>query len=66
MSYIKRLDSGWLHIRLNNEVWAQVPPGFSEPEIPNEYIFQPTREKKERLSKFWQEKQEKGEDHVQD
>lgn len=56
MSYIKRLDSGWLHIRINGEVWAQIPPGFVGEEIPDEYIFQPTCEKREQLSEFWRQK----------
>ena len=54
MAYIKRLDSGWKHIRISKEIWAQVPPDFLEEEIPGAYVFQPTPGKIERLNKLWQ------------
>lgn len=36
---IQRLPSGWLRFSVGN-LWAQVPPGFREDSIPDEYIFQ--------------------------
>jgi len=35
---IKKLDSGWILIKKNSEVWAQVPKGWKG-KIPDEYIF---------------------------
>lgn len=35
------LASGWRQIKINNECFAQVPPGFVGDTIPDEYIFHP-------------------------
>lgn len=36
---VKILPSGWTHIRFSRECFAQIPPGFNEDTIPDEYIF---------------------------
>jgi len=41
VSKVRRLSSGWLRIEVHGEGFAQVPPGFSGDEIPDEYIFNP-------------------------
>lgn len=38
---LKRLSSGWLRVGFPGG-FAQVPPGFSDVEIPDRYIFQPS------------------------
>ena len=38
--YVKTLESGFVHIRVSPQCWAQVPPGWVGP-IPDEYIFWP-------------------------
>lgn len=47
MTYrINQSESGWIHIRWNTNMWCQIPPGFADDVIPDEYIFHPewTRE----------------------
>ena len=49
---IKKLESGYTHIRWNANCWAQIPPQFCESVIPDEYIFNPnwTRDK---INRWW-------------
>jgi hypothetical protein len=48
---IKLLATGWLHIRLSNECWAQVPQNWNGP-IPDEYIFHADANRK-RINDYW-------------
>ena len=48
---VKILPSGWLHIRLSGECWAQVPPGWAD-HIPDEYIFNPAWTRN-RVNEWW-------------
>lgn len=51
--YGRILPSGWLHIRLSPECWAQLPPGFVGTIVPDEYIFHPGWNR-ERINKYWE------------
>jgi len=51
---IKKLDSGWILVKKNSEVWAQVPPGWKG-EIPDEYIFHPEWNRDE-VNRIWAER----------
>lgn len=49
---VKRLSSGWTHIRWNQNCWAQIPPGFGDDTIPDEHIFAPEWSR-ERVNAWW-------------
>ena len=51
MPEVKKLSSGWLHIRVSSECWAQIPWSHTGP-IPDEYIFQPSWNR-DRINQFW-------------
>jgi len=53
-AFIRKLNSGWFHIKMNNECWAQIPPGFIAPIIPDEYIFHPEWNR-DRINTAWKE-----------
>ena len=49
---IKRLDSGWIHIRFHRECFAQIPPNFNQDIIPDEFIFHPNSNR-EIVNDYW-------------
>ncbi len=55
---IKKLMSGFTHIKWNTNCWAQIPSDFHREIIPDRYIFNPnwTRGK---INKWWQQRAEK-------
>ena len=49
----RKLPSGWLHIRLSPECWAQLPPNFPRGvPVPDEYIFHPAYNRA-RINDYW-------------
>lgn len=49
---IKRLDSGWTHIRFNRACFAQIPPSFCEATIPDKFIFHP-ESNRQMVNEWW-------------
>ena len=48
----RRLESGYLYIRLSSMCFAQLPPGFCGDTVPDEFIFQPEWNR-ERINAYW-------------
>lgn len=39
---VKTLPSGWIQIRINQQIWAQVPPGYNwKAGVEKKYCFEP-------------------------
>jgi hypothetical protein len=39
---VTHLSSGYTHMRFGPQCFAQIPPGFNDDVIPDDYIFQPS------------------------
>jgi hypothetical protein len=48
---VYRLINGYLHVRFPGG-FAQIPPGYDEPTIPDEFIFAPEWNR-ERVNLWW-------------
>ena len=49
---LRRLSSGWFHLRLSSECWAQFLPTQRGP-IADEFIFHPSWNR-QRINDWWQ------------